>query len=469
LENPHYSHRHWHFVWESLQDIQREIQLINPKQKVLIAQGDALTIFQKIHEIHPIQFIFSHQETGLSISFERDKSVKKWTKNKNIQWLEFQSNGIVRGCKDRENWVKDWHTFMHDSLKNPNLTHLSPPSSFFELNKLGSEFPVDIPLPVVPKKQVQVGGQSKAKRYLESFLWERSIAYSSSLSKPQASRQHLSRLSPYIAWGNLSIREIYQRYLEIKKHVSHAKQLDNFASRLRWHCHFIQKFETEYQLEFYATNRAYEEVHWQENEAHLLAWKEGKTGFPLIDACMRCLHETGYINFRMRALLVSFLCHVLYQNWRNGVTHLAQLFLDFEPGIHYPQFQMQAAVTGLNTIRIYNPIKQSKDHDPDGSFIRKWVPELAACNTAYVHCPWEMSILEQEKAKCLLGKHYPLPIVDLESALKNAKDSLYSFKKSRQVKENNPTILKKHIVPNTLNREKKRKKRIHTTLTLFNE
>lgn len=466
LENPHYDLRHWQFVWESLQDMQREIQDVNPTQKLLILQGDAAEILQKIHEILPIQCIFSHQETGLAVTFERDKCIKKWTKNKAIEWQEFQSNGIIRGLKNRENWARDWHTYMHDSLKNPKLDCLSSSPSFTKLEKLTELFPVKIPFHTNTKKQMQLGGRKQANRYLESFLWERSIAYSSSLSKPQASRRHLSRLSPYIAWGNLSVREVYQRYLEVKKQVPHAKQLDNFASRLRWHCHFIQKFETEYKLEFYATNRAYDDVVWQENEAHLTAWKEGKTGFPLVDACMRCLHETGYINFRMRALLVSFLCHVLYQNWRNGVTHLANLFLDFEPGIHYPQFQMQAAVTGLNTIRIYNPIKQSKEHDPDGSFIRRWVPELAACNTAYVHCPWEMSPEEQQKAKCLLGNDYPMPIVDLENALKKAKDTLYTFKKSSQVKENNPAILRKHVVPNATKMSKKRK---HMAWTLFSE
>ena len=143
-------------------------------------------------------------------------------------------------------------------------------------------------------------------------------------------------------------------------------------------------------------------------------------------------------------MVVSFFVFNLWQDWRE-LHFLARQFLDYEPGIHYPQLQMQSGVTGINTVRIYNPVKNSKEHDEDGSFIKQWVPELRQVPTEFIHEPWIMSAKEQELYQVTIGIDYPCPIVDLESTRKHASDVVWGMRKSSAAKKESVRILKKHV------------------------
>ncbi|WP_281629381.1 deoxyribodipyrimidine photo-lyase [Vibrio sp. St2] len=443
LANAHYSERHWRFVWQSLSDINGHLESFNAK--VLVGGCDVLSFLEKMAKQFQIEALYSHQETGLDVTFQRDKQVLKWCEGRQISWYEFANGAVVRGCKERQHWDKNWQRVMRAPIESNAL------SADALLPNLNDDFgivftPPEAWLSKVPG--IQTGGVKVGWATLNDFFTRRGKHYYFSISSPSASREACSRLSPYLAWGNLSLREVYQFLLSHWNDKGMRRSLIAFSSRLHWHCHFIQKFESEHQMEFRCVNRGYESLiqhSAKTNNDHLTAWKEGNTGYPLVDACMRCLAHTGYLNFRMRAMLVSFLTHHLAQDWRNGVAHLASLFLDFEPGIHYAQFQMQSGVTGINTIRIYNPTKQAIDHDPDGVFIKKWVPELKDIPIPLLFEPWKMSAMEALMYDIEGSSIYLNPIIDLDTAGREARDRLWAWKKKEDVVLEAKRILSTHV------------------------
>lgn len=450
-QQPDMSVRHYTFLTDCVRALQADVK--NHGQELIIRTGEAVSVLADLHATYGIAQLWSHQETWNSWTYARDQHVQAWAKQANVAWHEPRQYGVIRRLSERNGWAGRWYALMQQPcLPVPAWTsiHGIPSDDWPDAQTLG----------LLPENSAlwQRGGRDEGLQFLHSFLHTRGQYYSKAMSSPLTAADACSRLSPYLAFGTISMREVLhaceQRSQAIKNMPAGERgkwpgALRSFAGRLRWHCHFMQKLEDEPRLEFEHMHPAYNGL--RVADAHpdwLAAWKSGNTGYPMVDACMRSLIATGWLNFRMRAMLMSFASYHLWLDWHEPSLHLARLFIDYEPGIHYSQVQMQSGTTGMNAIRIYNPIKQGMDHDPDGIFIRRWLPELAHMQAPLIHTPW----LTPEQMH-----GYPMPIVDEKTARKAAANQIYALRKGNTYRVIAEVIVQQHGSRKPLKKPTKKK------------
>jgi len=422
---PDTSARQWDFAAESLKELDEALTTLG--QPLFVRTGEAVQVLAQLHDRRGIAALWSHEETGNGWTYARDLAVAAWARRAGLPWHEPRQFGVIRRLKSRNGWARAWDQDMARTL-TPSPTALT------RLEGLQSD---DLPdsaalgLAPDPCPHRQTGGRAAALTILDSFLNARGRDYRFQMSSPVTAFDASSRLSPHLTWGTISMREVAQasaarvRDLRASGDPDASRwraSLNSFIGRQHWHCHFMQKLEDEPRIEFENLHPAYDGLRPQAADPdRLAAWSEGRTGFPFVDACMRALNQHGWINFRMRAMLMSFASYHLWLPWRETGLHLARKFVDYEPGIHWSQVQMQSGTTGINTMRIYNPVKQGLDQDPDGRFVRAHLPELSDVPDAFLHEPWAWP-----GASRLL---YPPPLVDNAAAARAAREAVHTVRK----------------------------------------
>ncbi|CAN8138831.1 Deoxyribodipyrimidine photo-lyase [uncultured Thiomicrorhabdus sp.] len=438
------SARQWRFIADCLRDL--DYQLQQKCSALNFAQGDMLQTLQVLADNYQIVALCSHQETANGWTFQRDLAIKKWCAKQRVPWHETLQQPVKRAGLNRDHYAQlVQNFFQQETLPEPQQL---PESRLHQGWQLPSRLdnPFIRPDSYIAGEQTQKGGRVLGLALLESFLQHREQNYLKTLAKPLGGAKFSSRLSPHIAWGSLSIREVMHATWDALPHKTYKRNLRAFNERLFWQSHFIQKLETEPDIEFLEMHPLLRDVRkWDEAaQQRYQAWANGQTGFPMVDACMRCLRLRGWLPFRMRAMLVSFASYQLWLPWQKFAPYLGALFTDYEPGIHYSQIQMQSGVTGINQMRVYNPVKQSQDQDPSGEFIRKWCPELAGLDESMIHQPWEFAddVLAQFGVK--LGEDYPLPIVEHQQAAREAKQRLHSLRQTPEAKALKQVVFSKH-------------------------
>jgi len=442
-QQPDSSARQWAFCRESLAELRAALASLG--QPLIVRVGTVEQVLERARRQFGIAGLWSHEETGNGWTYARDRRVAAWAQQHGIAWREIPPFGVTRRLSSRQGWARRWEQRMAEAI-SPAPERLTPlagldPGPIPTAEALG--------MAADPCPERQAGGRFQGLAVLESFLEQRSRTYQFGLSSPNTAGVSCSRLSPHLTWGTLSLREVVQRTRERRQALTAMpwrRALQRFDERLHWHCHFIQKFESQPSLEFRELHPLTAGLRSGDGagDDRLAAWAEGRTGLPFVDACMRSLIATGWLNFRMRAMLQSVASYQLWLPWRDSGLHLARLFVDYEPGIHWSQCQMQSGTTGINTIRIYNPIKQGRDHDPEGVFIRRWLPELANVPAVHLHQPWTMDLATQERAGCLLGRDYPASIVDWMTAAATARDRLWSLRREQGFAATADAIQQRH-------------------------
>jgi deoxyribodipyrimidine photo-lyase len=372
--------------------------------------GDPREVLRNLLDAGVADRVYVNVSPTAGYARERDEEISDWDRVR-----AFTDDAIVRTGDSRENWREQAAEYFEATPCDPPATVGNGVERTTTPEAIESRYDVS-----PAKDRTYRGGCLRARERLTEFTADLA-EYVGGISAPAEAEDRTSRLSAYFKFGCLSLREAYQY---VHERATDGRAVEMFSSRLFWNQHFTQKLRDNPDATRCAVNPVFGGMNRETHDDELAeAWKRGETGFPLVDASMRALRETGWLNFRMRAMCASFYSYVLRCWWVEGADWFYRHLIDADPAINYEQWQMQSGLVGVHPLRIYNPKKQVRDNDPEGEFVRKYVPELREFPTEFLDEPQKAPLSVQDECGVRVGDDYPYPVVDFERRRDEARET----------------------------------------------
>ena len=417
---------------KSLEIFQKKLENLNISLDVI--HENTSKTFKKLISNNSFNRIYWNKSCHVNDNIT-EEGIKKILKENNVFYKEFEANllnPVEKIKKDdgtpfkvfthywkkaEQNYLRNNHKFddkkyknyNHDLKKNKNIQAIYPKKHWYKKFEKYWE-----------------PSEENAEKILNNFVNKSIENYA--IDRDIPSIEGTSKLSPYLKFGQISVHKIMQKCLEIKnKKIGYRKYINEIG--WREFCHsLLHNFP---EMEKNNLRKDFNNFKWNKNEKILLKWKKGLTGYPIVDAGMRELYETGWMHNRVRMIVASFLVKHLRIHWMEGEKHFRNTLLDFNVANNVAGWQWVAG-TGADAapyFRIFNPILQGEKFDSNGNYIKKWCPELNNLPNEFLHKPWEMPKELQMEKNVIIGKTYPFPIVKHEEARNSALKAFQDLKK----------------------------------------
>ena len=423
------------FLFESLVDLDNELQKLGSNLTIL--EGNTIESFSELittlNKFNIQAQLYFNTDVQVQYGIDRDNAIRSLWSAKNCSYIESLASFMikVKDKSDMSNWGRKYYNYQQSPLHpHPRIIteenfqsgiQVKPLVNSFDIKQLQLEN-IQTPLDLLNRfksknninSRIYQGGSTNAHIIVNDFIKHRSVGYNWRQSRPwQAQQGGVSQLSPHITFGTISPRQVYQlsRDSRQKTDRKHAFALKSFEERLRWRDHFFNKLLLDPSIAWKNHYHEYDSVYNldeldEEKNQYFIHWKNGTTGFPLIDASMRQLNRDGYMNFRMRAMNATFLTINCGISWHHGAEYFMTQLVDGDIAINHWQWQMQAGITNpfSTTFRIYNPNSNISEKDPTLEYIHYWCPEYNSCKSPLEVIECSKPMLDFKSTRSTNGK-----------------------------------------------------------------